>query len=229
MIFTKNKIDFHLRSLFKFERQVPGDQPISLLERQFQEELSNFFESLKLKDLIKQGQKYRAVDVGAKNFSLAPVIDEAFKRQKCEVEIHGIEVDAYRRLRDGYTRADYGRYFAKRARRAAYHPINFLSFQQSCDFAFLLHPFVSKEPLLAWGLPIQYLQPEKIFEHAFSILSSRKGVLILSHPSEDEFALGCEIAKKKGFSLGPPTVWKPQKNTVQKKPRIGCLAFIPLS
>lgn len=225
MISIRNKIDFHLRSCLKWAREVPIEKPVSVTEVLFQKELKEFFSLLQLKDHIRAFKRYRIVDVGAKNFSLAPVIDELFRERSCDVELHGIEVDAYRRLRDGYTRADYGRYFARKARNAIYQPTDFLQFKQNCDFIFLLNPFVSKEPLLAWGLPLKFLQPEKLFKHASDLLRPTRGALVLSHPSREEFETGCRLAKQAGFFMGPPVVWEPSNHSIQKKPRWGSLAF----
>lgn len=225
MISIRNKIDFYLRSHVKWGREVPIEKPVSVTEALFQKELKEFFSLLQLKDQIKKFKGYRIVDVGAKNFILAPVFDEIFEQTSCDVEIHGIEVDAYRRLRDGYTRADYGRYFARKARKAVYHPKDFLEFTLHCDFAFLLNPFVSKEPLLAWGLPLNFLQPEKLFKHACDLLRPMRGTLVLSHPSKEEFETGCRLAKQAGFFMGPPVVWEPSNHSIQKKPRWGSLAF----
>jgi len=223
MILIRNQIDFFLRARFKFEREISPEKPVCDSEKKFQTELFDFFKVLNLSEMIHPLQKYRAVDVGTKNFSLAPVIDQLFELKKSEVEIHGIELDAYRRLKDGYTRSDYARYFAKKARTAFFHPLNFLDFQLESDLIFLLNPFVSKEPLLAWGLPLKFLQPEKIFDHSFSLLHQRTGKLVLSHPSQEEFEMGREFAKKSGFKLGPARVWLPEAHSIQKKPRWGCL------
>lgn len=226
MILLKNKFDYFLRSQFRWEREIPRESPVPVIEKKFQDEVSGFFSLLNLKSEIKENKKYRVVDVGTKNFALAPVFDQLFLDRRCDVEVHGVEVDAYRRLHDGYTRHDYARYFSKKARNATFHAQDFLKFQKSCDFVFLLNPFVSREPLLAWGLPLDFLKPQQMFEHVKSILRDRRGVLILSHPSEEEFQIGCSLAKEAGFELGAPVIWRPERECVQRKPRWGCVGRI---
>lgn len=223
---VRNRFDFFVRSRFTWSRDLPESSPIPPHEFSFQQEIREFFELLRISDhLGMKKEKWVVSDVGTKNFSVAPVMDELFLQENQSVEIHGIEIDAYRRLSNFRTRADYARFFAKKARDAFFHAINFLDFQKECDWVFLLNPFVSEGPTLAWGLPLSTLQPEALFSHAYQLLRPRKGILVLSNPSEDEFEIASELAKKVGFRLGPPLTWRPQTGSAQKKPRWGRLCF----
>ncbi|NDD05415.1 MAG: hypothetical protein EB078_10950, partial [Proteobacteria bacterium] len=207
---------------------IAASDPIPPIEQAFQEEIREFFEWLGVSSHIHEKKEpWVVADVGTKNFSVAPVIDEMFKELGEDVVIHGIEIDAYRRLTNFHTRADYGNFFAEKARSAFYHPVDFLKFQKPCDLIFLLNPFVSEGPTLAWGLPLKHLCPDKMFRHAYQLLKEQNGKLILSSPSEDEFQLARTWASKAGFLLGSPITWKPQKYHVQKKPRWGCICLIP--
>jgi len=223
----RNQVDFFIRSRVRFKRNLPAGFEISATERSFQKEMAEFFELLKVTAQLKSTQKdYVICDVGTKNFSLAPVLDKLFLNQNKNVEIHGIELDAYRRLANFYTRADYGRFFARQARNAQFRPIDFLMFQEPLDVVFLLNPFVSKAPLLSWGLPEKYLKPKEIFKHASELLQKKKGFLVLSCPSLEELETASDFAKEAGFQLGELAIWNPSSQSIQKKARFGRVCLL---
>lgn len=222
----RNQFDFFARSHIQFPRPLPFSMPIPKQETQFQEEVREFLNQLSWdRFLFKKNKPWRVADVGAKNFSLAPLIDELFLEKNLEVEIHGIEIDAFRRLSNLHTRADYGRYFASKARMARYHSIDFLEFSKPLDLILMLNPFVTPEPLQAWGLPLKHFRPSALFDHASKLLKAQKGFAILSSPNEKEFQIASDLAIKAGFLLGAPTHWEPRANSIQKKPRFGRLCY----
>ncbi|MFM8269194.1 MAG: hypothetical protein ACKN9V_03315 [Pseudomonadota bacterium] len=223
---VRNQLDFFIRSRIRFERDLPPQFKIPESEMAFQREMDGFFDLLKVRAKLNPSQKEWVIcDVGTKNFSLAPVLDKIFLSKNLNVKIHGIEMDAYRRLSSFYTRADYARYFSRLARDARFHPIDFLKFKEPLDVVFLLNPFVSKAPLLAWGLPTKFLKPKEIFKHAFELLKTKNGFLVLSSPSLDELEIASSFAKETGFQLGELTIWNPSSKTIQKKARFGRLCY----
>jgi len=222
----RNQVDFLIRSKLQFERSLPEGFEIPESELKFQKELREFFDLLGVKDLLINPKPHWVVcDVGTKNFSIAPVIDRLFIEKNHAVKIHGIEIDGYRRLRNFYTRADYARYFAQKAREAAFHPMDFLEFTEKVDAVFLLNPFVTKEPLLAWGLPLGLLKPAEMFSHAYGLLKEKKGFMVLGCPSEEEMEVASQYALKAGFLLGEIKVWKANSVTAQKKSRFGRICY----
>lgn len=223
----RNQVDFFIRSKIRLEKELPQDFKVPLREKKFQEEIEEFLDKIDFKKLFTASKSsYVVCDVGAKNFSLAPVLDSYLRESKCLGEIHGIEIDAYRRLSNFYTRADYARYFCRQAREAYFHPIDFLGFEKNSDVILMLNPFVSKAPLLAWGLPLQHLKPAELFCHAYDLLKEKKGVLVFSSPSEDEFEMASTLAKQAGFQLGMRVSWHPKPESIQKKSRYGRLCLI---
>lgn len=222
----RNRFDFFVRSKIRFEKNLPQDFQIPISEKKFQEEIEEFLNKLDFHKLfLEPKSQYVVCDVGAKNFSLAPVLDRYLRENQKTGEIHGIELDAYRRLSDFRTRLDYARFFSKQAREAYFHPIDFLNFEKNSDVILMLNPFVSKAPLLAWGLPLKYLKPTELFIHAAELLREKKGALVLSSPSEDEFEIASKLATRAGFQLGMPVLWHPKPQSVQKKPRFGRLCL----
>lgn len=223
----RNEVDFFFRSKLRFERALPPDFEIPHSEQKFQKEISEFFDLLKIKDRLNSNQKdWIVCDVGTKNFSIALVLDQIFQHQNKTVEIHGIEIDAYRRFSNFYTRADYARYFAEKARNAHFHSMDFQDFQKPADIIFLLNPFVSKEPLLAWGLPLRFFRPKEIFEKAKKLLEPKQGFLVLGCPSEDELEISSTYALEAGFQFTDIVAWKPSSQSVQKKARYGRICLI---
>lgn len=222
----RNQFDFFVRSKIRFEKSLPQNFSVPVAEKKFQEEIEEFLNKLDFKKLFTGTQKHYVVcDVGAKNFSLAPVLDLYLRENQKTGEIHGIELDAYRRLSDLRTRSDYAKFFCKQAREAYFHPIDFLQFEKNSDVILMLNPFVSEAPLLAWGLPLKYLKPTELFAHAAELLRPKRGTLILSSPSEDEFEMASKLAMNAGFQLGMPVLWYPKPQSIQKKPRFGRLCL----
>jgi hypothetical protein len=164
-------------------------------------------------------------DIGAKNFFLAPALDQFLREQGYNPELHGIEIDAHRRYRNLFTRADYGLHYAARVPRATFHATDFLTWARPLDLALLLNPFVTEGPLRAWGLPRSCFQPQAIFAHAHRLLAARGGKLIVSSPSEQELAIVIRLAKEAGFKFGGRHDWRPTGDSLQRKARLGALFY----
>lgn len=221
----RNKIDFKLRSVIRLKRPVDGESPIPGIDYKVQKEFQNFATLFPWASaLAHMGKENTLVvaDVGARNFCFAPIIDTLFKDLGYKIELHGIEIDSYRRLANLHTRYDYGMFYAKQCRDAAFHPIDFMKFTTPLDICFLLNPFVSDEPTLQWGLPLTVLKPKDFFEHAYSLIKPN-GLCILSNPSAEEYEIACQLAVGCGFSLGQEALWNPKQGSQQQKPRYGII------
>lgn len=220
----RNAIDFKIRSAIRIKKPVDTHASIPGMDSKVQTEFAEFlnlFPWAEILSEIPKGEKLVVADVGARNFCFAPVMDTLFKDLRREVELHGIEIDSFRRLSNLHTRYDYGIFYAKQCRDAAFHPIDFMKFKTTVDICFLLNPFVSDEPTLHWGLPLSTLKPESFFKHARSLLHSERGIAILSSPSPEEYETACRLAKNSGFSLGDEILWEPKEGSQQQKPRYG--------
>ncbi len=215
----RNSFDFALRQLLQFGREVKHAPEV---HTRFQKELEAFFCLFDWNGSLPHQQRLRVLDIGARNFSLAPVFDSVFRGLGHEPEIHGIEIDAFRRLIDLRTRKDYGDFYAKQARCAQFHALDFLKWDLPADVIFALHPFVTPKPLLAWGLPLRHFRPEAFFAHAASLLSPEKGLLLVSNPTEEERRITQHLLSQ-DFELVETRDWKPGKRTVQGDPRLGGL------
>lgn len=202
----RNTVDFALRRTFSFALTVQAPLPADI---HFQNEMRNFFSlydwKTHLNDKPKDGQ-FKVLDVGARNFSLAPVFHSLFTKERFRPEVHGIEIDAYRRMRNFRTRYDYAKYFTSIVPDSCFHACDFLEWSGTADCVFALNPFVTTSPLLAWGLPLKNFRPEAFFEKAASVLPPALGLLFVTNPSEEEVEITRQHLKK-DFALLEQHTW----------------------
>jgi hypothetical protein len=222
LLSLRNYFDYYLRSLLKWGRKVKPSQ-IDKRDLKFQSELKIFLEGLKLDSYVTQGKEIVVLDVGARNFSSGPVIDELFASFGIACEIHGIEIDSYRRLSTFHLRADFGKYFATQMRNGHFHPSDFLKWKKEADIIFMLNPFVTKEPLVSWGLPLSFFKPKEIFNKCYELTRKNRGIIVLSCPSEEEYEIALEEARIAGFRLINKSVWKANASSTQKRNRYGAV------
>ena len=120
-ISLRNSVDFTIRSRLRKGRPFDGRRRMYESETLIQEELQSFIESFRgLSEL--PADNLTVLDIGCRNFILGPVIDRFFQQRNISAQIHGIEIDAYRRFTSLRTRADYGKFFARRAAMAVFTP-----------------------------------------------------------------------------------------------------------
>lgn len=218
-----NKLLFTLREnlRFRWPTEITRPDPVDL---SLQKELLEFFKLLTLKDLLPQEKKkLRIADVGARNFYLAPVFQKFFASLAYETEIHGYEVDAHRRLRNGRLRLEYAEFFMKQVASGFFHTRDFQKSEMDFDVIFLLNPFVTSKPLLNWGLPLDFFEPEKLLNHIYKSLKSRRGILIVSSPSKTEFELVLKYSEKAGLKTKEKRAWYPTPASIQTRPRLGAV------
>jgi hypothetical protein len=220
----KNKFDFFVRNNLNWSLPVSASSPFLSSDEKLQKELREFLDLFDWEKILNFEAGILAVaDIGARNFSFAPVYEELFEKHGFKTMLFGIEMDAHRRMYDGRTRAAYGKYFAKQVRQGSYHSIDFLQWRHPLHIAFLLHPFVTTAPLLSWGLPLENFKPSAMMKHAKNLLQPKKGILILSSPTEVEYEISLNLALQEGFNLGQEVQWHPGNSSVQKKSRFGII------
>ena len=140
----------------------------------------------------------KALDVGSKNWrylgALVAWLEERFP--KAELDITGVELDAYRLGPNLRTWLATGNYFAGKHSdakvKANYLAGNICLHEVPASLVFWLFPFVSEHPHQAWGLPPGLFDPRAAFKHVLTRCLSREGVLILANHGEWE----AETARK---------------------------------
>ncbi len=198
----RNRVDFFLRSRVRLGRDVDAAAMVAQdapLQAEFGDCLSRFDWRSALTRFSGRDRLVVA-DVGCRTFHFAPVLERCFATHGFRVEPHGIELDAFRRFTDLRTRQDHGRFWAAQVEAGRYHAIDVREFREPLDVAFLLNPFVTREPLLRWGLPLRTFAPEAIFDHLAALLRPRRGLLYTSNPTEEELTITRTIAQAAGFS-----------------------------
>jgi hypothetical protein len=218
-------LDFGLRQQIRFSWPVTELGPTAARYQCLQLELAAFLapSAALLKAHFSHRPRIEVLDVGAKDFFAGPVLEQYFLHFGATVAVHGIELDAYRRMHNFRTRADYAQYFVSQMRAGAFHATDFLHWNQKADVIFAGNPFVTAEPLLRWGLPLGHLQPEKYFQQCHRLLAPRQGVFLASNPTVHEQNILKQLANKSRFSLLQEWKWEPNTLSLQKKPRYGSL------
>ena len=225
----KNRLDFYLREKLRFSRPFPVGFSLPPNETGLHVEFRAFLTLFTLSKLLSRfsSQQIEVADVGARNFSWAPVIDEVLRSHGKLPTVHGIEVDAFRVLSGFHSRNDFGRFYANSIPHGEFHAMDFLAWERPLDLIFLLNPFVTPTPLRNWGLPKTLLKPEELFQHAFTILKPNKGILIVSAPSAEELGICTTLAEKTGFERGQSVQWTPPIGAIQEQERLGVLFAVP--
>lgn len=222
----RNKVDFFIRNRVRLGRPLSDESELTFDSAQWQQELYEFFDLFEWEHLLPHEpvKLLQVADIGAKTFIAGPVIERHLARFNLQAEIHGIEIDAFRRFTSLRTRFDYGQFYASKIQQGHYHAMDFLDWRKPLDIAFLLHPFVTPEPLLAWGLPMSKFKPLEIFKNVRQSLSeSNLRLLLLSCPTPEELHISRTLARDVGFKEVEAADWQPSASNVQKKPRLGLL------
>lgn len=148
----------------------------------------------------------KVLDIGSKNFSYACSIFHFFSyfqltsNTKRTVYLDGIEIDPYRIMTDLHSRYDYAQHYIKGLSNTRYITKNFLDFHDNkYDFITWFLPFIVKEPLLNWGLPLTHLQPDLMLQHAYKILNSN-GIMLVVNQLETEKNIQLKIIQRLGLN-----------------------------
>ncbi len=146
------------------------------------------------------------LDIGSKNFSYAVSLHAFFTQfhQKSSknrtIHLDGVEIDPYRIMADLHSRYDYAQYYIRNLANTRYLPMNFLDLKEKrydCITWFL--PFVAKEPLISWGLPLKFYLPKRLAEHAYEILN-HQGIIIIVNQTEREKNIQLKILHDLGLN-----------------------------
>lgn len=217
----RNQFDFVLRRCIR----VPvRDSSLTVLptDTRLAQEVVDFLERFEWPTPTEPHAFLTIADVGCRNFFLAPALDGFFRQRGWEPVLHGIEIDAYRRLSNLRTRRQYGEFYAAQVPQGQFHAMDFLKWKPGLDGILLLHPFVKPRSVLAWGLPLGLLRPEALFQHAPARLIPG-GWLLVSSPTPEEMELSTRYALDAGLAAIQSAEWKPGEGAVQNRPRLGVL------
>ena len=213
MFNIKNNIDFFLRKNIKISRknyseinEIKDELEFSKEELILESELIHKYKLEKYKNnstvinycqnlyLISILNKYfdikskpdlTILDIGSKNWFYAPAEYYYFKRYCKNIFLDGVEIDAYRLYANFYNRLEVAKFYIKDLPNTNYIPDDLMNINKSYDYIVWILPFVLRHPLRAWGLPDNLFKPQKLFEHAYSLLKQNGKMLIINQTKEE--------------------------------------------
>lgn len=142
--------------------------------------------------------RLRALDVGAKNFYYVAALHAAWSSRAPVDSLVGVEVDAYRVYRDGYSRHDYADTYRAGLAGTTFVAADIRDYHEPADVITLLFPFVMPLPLVRWGLPIGLLAPEAVLAHVWQLLAPG-GLLLIVNQDEMEAAKQIALCEQLGI------------------------------
>lgn len=146
----------------------------------------NYLENLYTIDLLDKyldinfREDLNVLDIGCKNWFYAKGEYFFFKKYCEKLNLEGIEIDANRLYSNFYSRAEVAKFHIKNLQRVKYIKNDFLNHNEKYDYIMWILPFVVEAPLLKWGLPKKYFQPEKMLMHAYNSLNKGGEIFIMN-------------------------------------------------
>lgn len=116
-------------------------------------------------------------DVGCANFWYAPALHAFFRPDR----MVGVEVEAYRRYRDGHARIDYARGYIEHLPRTKLLIADYANSELPADVITAWFPFVTPAAILAWRLPLSLLRPERLLQRVRANLRSGGAFFMVNH------------------------------------------------
>lgn len=158
-------------------------------------------------------------DIGSSNFWYARALHAFFR----PTELTGIEVEAHRIYRNGYSRVDYARGYVEGVPSTRFVAMDYRLVDQPADVVTAWYPFVTAPPVLAWRLPLSLLDPESLFRRVAKNLTPDGTFVMINQGIEEmtaaaticcgsglEFQTLCEVRSTLRSRRTPPVVswWK---------------------
>lgn len=222
----KNSFDFFLRSNLTFSRKnysenscnidefdLPAAQNevYSYLKQRYNLSLfdglnsRNYFENLYFLCVFdkyfskREKTEISVLDIGSKNWSYVRSQYLFFKSHSKNLVLNGIELDAYRLCSNFYNRYEIAQFYKKDLPGVNYFIGDFMEHSQKYDYIIWILPFITKYPLIKWGLPLKYFKPEEMLLHAYDLLKPDGEILIINQ-GEKEAKVQKELFCKTGIS-----------------------------
>lgn len=133
-------------------------------------------------------------DVGCGGFAYARVLQLCF----APGTLVGVDVEGYRRLRDGANRRERVLGHLADLPNAEFVVADYAAFERRADLVTTFFPFVTRAPHLAWRLPLSLLRPEALFA-AIARNLEPGGELLMANHGETEAAVAAGCAERAGL------------------------------
>jgi len=144
-------------------------------------DVQGFRESLYVLDVLDRyagpppDRSQPSLDIGCKNGGYLPGL-----RAWSSGPWDGVELDAYRRYWTMTTRRAHGEFVARSLPGCRYLAGNLLDICGAYGFITWFLPFLHAAPLREWGLPDRFLLPQRLFDHAWSLLAPGGRLLVIN-------------------------------------------------
>lgn len=133
-------------------------------------------------------------DVGCGGFAYARVLQLCFAPQR----LVGVDVEGYRRLRDGANRRERVLGHLAELPHAEFVVADYATLERRADLVTAFFPFVTPGPTLAWRLPLTVLQPAALFA-AIARNLEPDGQLLMANHGVDEAQVAAGHASAAGL------------------------------
>lgn len=143
---------------------------------------------------IKPRKVLKVLDIGCKNWFYAKGEYSFFKKYSADLQLDGVEIDTKRLYSNFYTRGEVAQFYIKGLKNTYYISKDFLKHNGKYDYLIWILPFVVKEPLLKWGLPLKYFKPETMLEHAYNSLNEG-GTIFIINQGAVEYNIQIELCR----------------------------------
>ena len=190
----RNNIDFFIRSNIRISRKNFVEKDVENLERLKQENLYTFDVMNKFFTLNKK-QRFKALDIGCKNWFYAKGEYDFYSQFSSDFVLDGVELDAFRLYSNFYSRYEVAKFYTKGLENVNYIVGDVLDITGEYDYITWFLPFVHKTPLKLWGLPERYFCPEKLLNHAYSLLNQGGQMLIINQGEKERDIQKCLLDK----------------------------------
>lgn len=190
----KNNIDFCIRNKTKFSRKNFVETNLEILNRV---KLENLYTTDVLNQFFSKSEKetIKVLDIGSKNWFYAQGEFKFFNDFCNDVSIDGVEIDAHRLYSNFYSRYEVAKFYMQNLTGLNYIIGNLFDIKNKYDYITWFLPFVILEPHIYWGLPRKYFCPEKMLEHAYSLLND-EGEMLIINQGEAEACAQCNLLEK---------------------------------
>lgn len=190
----KNKIDFFIRNSTKFSRRNFVETDIELIKRNRAE--NNYTFDLLNRHFSKTTKpEIKILDIGCKNWFYAEGMHRYFSTFCNNLQLDGVELDAFRLYSNLYSRFEVAKYYTKELKNCNYITGNLLEVSGKYDYITWFLPFVHISPHISWGLPKNLYYPEKLLEHAYKILE-QNGQMLIINQGEIEYEIQKSLLEK---------------------------------
>ncbi len=134
------------------------------------------------------------LDIGSKNWEYVKSEYLFFNSFSKQTYLTGIELDAYRLCTNLYNRYEIAKFHSKDLPNTNYIAGDFLNHNKKYDYIIWILPFITKYPLIKWGLPLKYFKPKEMLKHAYNLLNNG-GELLIINQGEEEYKIQQNLNK----------------------------------